>query len=187
MKKSLCIAVFLSIFLCVAIGVSIVSVYCMYPREYKETVRKYALDCGVDESLVYAVIRCESGFKADTVSRKGAVGLMQIMPNTAKWVAEIEEIGENVDNLSNPDVNIKIGVLYLKYLLNKYDFNIIETLAAYNAGEGNIDRIKREIIAKNGNIDAKLSIEDISYKETYNYVKRVLKSQSIYKKLYNLE
>jgi len=89
--------------------------------------------------------------------------------------------------LTDPDVNIKIGTLYLKYLLDKYGNDLIETLSAYNAGEGNIDRLKREIIAKNGNMNVRLTLEDINYKETYNYVKRVLKSQDMYRKLYNLE
>ncbi len=187
MKKSLYIAVFLLLFLCVAVVVAATSLFCLYPKDHRETVSKYARERGIDESLVYAVIKCESGFKIDAVSRKGAVGLMQIMPQTAEWIAKREGIGDIANVLTDPDVNIKIGTLYLKYLLDKYGNDLIETLSAYNAGEGNIDRLKREIIAKNGNINVRLTLEDISYKETYNYVKRVLKSQDIYRKLYNLE
>lgn len=90
-----------------------------------------AAQYGVDEALVRAVIRMESGGKADAVSHKGAMGLMQLMPGTAKMLG--------VDDPFDPVQNLEGGIKYLSQLSDKYEGDLTKTLAAYNAGPGRVD------------------------------------------------
>ncbi len=106
---------------------------------------------GVDPSLVYAIVKVESDYNAYALSRKGAMGLMQLMPQTA--------MNMNITNSFNPEENIDGGVRYLRYLLDRYEGNISLALAAYNSGESAVKRW--------GSIPP--------FKETQNYVKRILK------------
>ena len=127
--------------------ISVVFAACAYvklsfPLKYAENVKTYAARYNLDESLVFAVIKAESGFDKDKVSPKGAVGLMQIMPKTAEYVSKEFFSGRKFD-LTNPGDNIELGCFYLAYLAEKFD-NRAEILAAYNAGEGNVKLWKKE-------------------------------------------
>jgi len=155
----------------------------IYPKTYSEIVTTYAEKYGVDSNLIFAVIKAESNFEEEAVSSKSAIGLMQIVENTALDVARknnIEIKPENIkEELLNVDNNINIGTKYLETLLKKYN-NLEVALAAYNAGIGTVDNwINKGIIKADGS-----DIEKIPYKETNNYVRKILRDYKIYKKIY---
>mgnify|MGYP003293632886 CR=1 FL=1 len=155
----------------------------IYPNTYKEVIEIYAEEYSVEANLILAVIKAESNFNADAVSNKGAVGLMQLMEKTAIDVAEKSDIDidrNNIQNeLLNADNNINIGTKYLATLLDRYG-NKEVALAAYNAGIGNVDGwIDKGIIEKDGS-----NIENIPYKETNMYVRKILRDYKIYEDLY---
>ncbi len=150
-----------------------------YPREYEEYVEKYASQYGVPEYMVYAVIKTESGFDSGAVSDAGAVGLMQMMPDTFTWLTTLTK--ENLDKgmLYDPETNIKYGTYYLSYLYLKY--GTWDTVyAAYNAGEGNVDGWLGDALDEDG---AK-KLGNIPFGETEQYVKKVNKAAEIYDRLY---
>lgn len=153
-----------------------------YKQEYSEHVTEYAVKYDVDEALVYAVIRTESGFREDVKSSAGAVGLMQIMPDTFKWLQEKESgsVKYGADKLTDPEINIRYGTYYLSYLLSHYNGNEELAIAAYNAGMTNVDKwLKDERYSEDGD-----SLKKIPYKETAKYVKRVTKTKGVYETLY---
>ncbi len=160
----------LFLFLCVFFGFRIT---------YKRPYRKLVQESGLDENLVYAVIKAESGFREGAVSSAGAVGLMQILPSTAKFVCDMNGVEFDLSRLSKGDYNIKIGCYYLLYLLER--FPVVETaLCAYNAGEGTVfGWLEDSACSSDG-----LSLVNIPYRETRDYVKKINKFRKIYEFLY---
>ena len=156
----------------------------MYPKTYSEIVTIYEEEYGVEENLIYAVIKAESNFKINAVSNRGALGLMQLMEETASDVAKKANIDIDFENIKeellNPGNNINIGTKYLSQLLEKYK-NKEVALAAYNAGIGTVDKWIEEVTIKEDGSD----IEKIPYKETNNYVRKILRDYNIYEKLYS--
>ena len=154
----------------------------IYKIDYSEYVYKYSEENGIDPYLTFAIIKAESNFNRNIKSSSGAIGLMQLMESTA--VEAANELGEEIivtEALYNPETNIKIGTKYLAKLIKKYNQNKLLAVAAYNAGIGNVDNwIKEEII----NIDGS-NIENIPFKETNNYVRKIQRNYKIYQKLYN--
>jgi soluble lytic murein transglycosylase len=153
----------------------------MYPIKYEAEIVKAAKHFEVDPHLVLAIIRSESAFDPSTVSKKGAVGLMQVMPDTAEWV--IGQAGFQTPanrSLQDPTLNINIGTWYLSYLLQSFDNNLVQALAAYNAGPGKVNSwlARRQW---NGTVE---DIEHIPFGETRHYVQRVLYYHERYKKIY---
>ncbi|MCS7234067.1 MAG: lytic transglycosylase domain-containing protein [Synergistetes bacterium] len=129
----------------------------------------------VDPLLVLAVIHQESRFDPDIVSWAGAIGLMQLMPFTG------EAYGiKNRDLLFSPEINIKYGIKHLKEFLDRYNGNLYLSLAAYNAGPGNVDRWLKDTKAK----DWEEWAESIPFQETRDYVRKVMAAYRIYKELY---
>ena len=152
----------------------------IYRQDYSEYVEKYAKENNIDSLLVYAIIKAESNFDDAAVSNKGATGLMQLMNETAEEVAQNESIEfVSNDSLYNPEINIQIGVTYFANLLEIFG-NVAIALAAYNAGMGTVQSwIDDGIIKANGS-----DIENIPYKDTNMYVRKILNDYEIYKKLY---
>lgn len=152
----------------------------IYPKGYSEYVEKYSQENNVDQLLIYSIIKAESNFNVNAKSRSNAIGLMQVMPSTAKEIGKyfyVEDITEK--ELYDAELNIKIGTAYFKSLLDKYN-NINLALIAYNAGMGNLDNwLEQEIIDKDGK-----NLENIPYEETKNYVKRILQNYKVYNELY---
>jgi len=147
------------------------------PLRHEDIIRQQAADKGVPADLIAAVIYAESRFR-DQTSHAGARGLMQITPSTAKLIESLSG-GQTFkfDDLSDPDINIRYGTFYLRYLLDKFDGNEVAALAAYNAGETNV-------IAWGG---SSLQLDDIPFPETRGYVEDVLDKRDDYARHYRQE
>ncbi len=145
----------------------------MYPTGYSTMVNRYAGENSVDPPLLYALIREESWFNKNAVSPAGAAGLMQLMPQTASTVK-----GSPIDKdaLFDPETNISLGARFFSDLLRHYNGNIIVALAGYNAGPAAVSRW----VTERDGFGLDEFIEDIPYKETRNYVKKVFTSYMEY-------
>ena len=133
-------------------------------KDYSFYVEKYSNEFGLEDSFIYAVIKAESDFQVDAISKSGAMGLMQIIPSTAKWIAEEFDENYSKENLLTAETNIKYGCFYLRYLFDKFEDRDV-VICAYNAGEG----VVVNWLDENGKIDE----SKISYKETRTYLSRV--------------
>ena len=152
-----------------------------YPTDYKGFVETYSEEYKVPPELIFAVIKTESKFKKNAMSNSGAIGLMQIMPETFSWL-QTHIANETLDEekLKDPKVNIEYGTYYLSYLRKKYSDEKVQ-LSAYNAGIGTVEKwLKNKEYSSDGK-----TLKKIPYKETENYVSDVLTSLEKYKKLYN--
>ena len=152
-----------------------------YQQKYSEQVEKYSREFGVDEDLVYAVIRTESGFREEVESHAGAVGLMQLMPDTFAWLQEDldGEVTYSADQLKNADINIRYGTYFLSWLLDRYG-DTGTACAAYNAGLSNVD----DWLADSRYSSDGRTLSEIPYKETARYVEKVQDAMEMYKKIY---
>lgn len=160
----------------------------LYPLKYEKLVEKAAKEYGVDICLVYGIIRTESGFEPEALSQAGAIGLMQIMPDTFTWLQNYrtdfmpEEIFDSSE-LYKPEVNIDYGVFLLSYLLEHYEGNVPLVICSYNAGYGNVD----EWLA-DGTLNADdVAAEDVPFPETSNYLTKVTTAMNMYRELYFAE
>jgi soluble lytic murein transglycosylase len=147
------------------------------PLRHEDIIRQQAREKGLDPALVAAVIYAESRFRDGQTSPAGALGLMQITPETARYIAR--KSGGTafvVGDLATPQVNIAYGAYYLRYLLRRYDGNEAFALAAYNAGEGNVDRWIAAARAR----DRALTVDAIPYAETRAYVTSVQQAKRDY-------
>lgn len=151
-----------------------------YKLLYPEQISKYSEDFTLDPYLVAAIIHCESRNRADVKSGAGAVGLMQLMPDTGEWIAGKLSIEGYTDSLLlQPNVNIRMGCWYLRFLLDRYGGDRQLALAAYNAGHGNVDKWKDDPSVYN---DGKFV--DVPFPETEQYLQRVQLAYEKYKALY---
>ena len=144
-----------------------------YPLRYEQIVRGHARNYDLDPALVAAVIYQESKFRADAKSSSGAIGLMQLRPDTAEGIA-IRTGGSRfqVSDLYNPEINVRYGSWYLRHLLDKYG-DEKDALAAYNAGQRNVDEWRAEG-------------KGIQFPETRAYVDRVEHLKHVYARAYGL-
>jgi soluble lytic murein transglycosylase len=145
-----------------------------YPLSYEEIVRGHARNYDLEPALLAAVIYQESKFDAEARSDAGAVGLMQLQPETAKGIA-LRTGGSKfrVDDLTNPEINVRYGSWYLRHLIDKYGDEEL-ALAAFNAGQGNVDSWRRQG-------------KGIAFAETRHYVDRVQELKAIYRDAYASE
>lgn len=150
-----------------------------YPKRYADIVEKYSAAYGVDETLIYAVIRTESSFNPAATSEVGAKGLMQIMPDTVDWLCN--RLGEDADavDLQDEDTAIRLGTYFLKILQDKFG-DTHTVLAAYHAGMGCVQGWLRDgTLSTDGR-----TLHTIPYKDTAHYVQKVERAMQTYKNLY---
>ena len=145
-----------------------------FPMPFGSQLKRNAKKNNIDVAWAYAIVRRESSFMPDAASHAGALGLMQVMPSTARYMIK-KKIKKN--SLLNPNRNVELGTQYMRYLMDKMDNNPILATASYNAGWR---RVKQWLPEKN-NVPLDLWIETIPFKETRNYVKAVLAYQQIYR------
>ncbi len=168
--------IFWGLFLASALFIHVQKKY-IYPVKYSEHVVKYANEFRLNKYTVYAFINVESSFNENAISPKGAIGLMQILPSTATFIAERLNVSNY--NLSNPETNVMFGCFYLRYLENKFnDFRLV--ICAYNAGETRVrEWLKDTRYSKDG-----ITLNHIPYKETKNYVDKIEKTFEKYVNLH---
>jgi soluble lytic murein transglycosylase len=154
------------------------------PLRHDDIIRQQADDKDLDPALIAGVIFAESHF-LDQTSEAGAKGLMQLMPETADYIARKSGGTAFVQgDLATPQVNIAYGSWYLRYLLDKYDEHVVLALAAYNAGQGNVDAWVAEAGARGERFRA---ADHIPFPETRDYVKKVLGAREDYRRTYPRE
>lgn len=153
----------------------------VYPLEHEKLIRQAARRNDLDPALVAAVIYAESGFREAAESESGAVGLMQLLPSTAKEIAR-RTGGERfeVADLRDPRVNIRYGSNYLRYLLDAREGSLVEAVAAYHAGVRNVDRWA-------DGAGGELSVDDIPFVDTHDYVHEVIGLIDVYRRAYGAE
>lgn len=169
MSKTLKIITISVLMVCLSILFLMFIFNLFYPRKYSLYVEKYSLEYNLNQNLVYSVINAESSFDKNAKSKTGAIGLMQIMPQTAQFIAEKLQEEFNPINLFDAETNIKYGCFYLNYLFNKFNSKN-EVLSAYNAGE----TITRTWINQNDGILI------VQYPETQNYVNKINNQIKVY-------
>ncbi len=153
----------------------------LFPRAYIEPLRKALKDYQLDPFLVLALMRQESAFNRKITSPANAVGLMQLMPQTAAWVARsLKQDIPTVDELKEPETNIYLGVDYLHNLWTRFEQNIVYTLAGYNAGPNKV----KQWVRLRGHLKPVEFMESIPFDETRNYVQKILRNHVIYLALY---
>lgn len=152
-----------------------------FPRQYGNLVAVYSKEQAVDPALVLALIREESFFRSDVRSPANAYGLMQLLHRTAREIASGSDLKVKVKDLYDPKINIRLGLLYLKTLLDKYDGRLYLALAAYNAGAHRVDQWLQDF----PDASEEEFIEMIPFSETRNYVKNILRNYFFYRYYYD--
>lgn len=151
------------------------------PIHYREEIVAAAREFDLDPRLVAAVIRVESKYRASALSPKGAAGLMQIMPDTGTWIAQQMHLDEFLlEHLQDPVVNIRLGTWYLADLHREFDGDLTLVLAAYNGGRGKV----REWLASEQWAGGYHQIAQIPFKETRDFVQRVVLNYHLYCEIY---
>ena len=152
-----------------------------YPVAYTDLILKFATKYMLDPYLVQAVIRCESSNDPDAVSRAGAIGLMQIMPETGEWIGHKldPELAYSLDLLNDPAINIEYGCWYLAFLDERFDGDTMEIIAAYNAGHGTVESwLEDPRFSRDG------ELLTIPYEDTAKYYENVMAAYENYTTLY---
>ena len=158
---------------------TILTFYALFPIKYEKEISAYCKEFDVDKSLVYALIKAESNFNEKASSDANAKGLMQITDETFAFCAEKLQIDKSV-SIYDTDTNLRAGIWYLSYLLEKYDGNVENAIAAYNAGFSNVDKwLSSPDYSKNGE-----TLDKVPFGETQRYIEKIIKYKKIYSILY---
>jgi len=152
-----------------------------YPLKFEEYVIKYSNEYKLDPYLVWALIKAESGFNPEAISSKNARGLMQISENTAIEGAQKLKMDKfKVEDLFDPEVNIRLGCWYFRWLLDQFNNNVDLAIAAYNGGIGNVTNwLKDKSLSSNGH-----TLDKIPFEETDKFHKRVKDNYAVYRNIY---
>lgn len=154
-----------------------------HPLEFADMIVSYAMMQDLDPALVSAIILCESSYNPLAESRLGARGLMQLMEDTAGWVAhklDEDDADYSFDLLYDPETNIRFGTWYLGYLSRRFDGDATKIICAYHAGQGNVDAwLKNPDYSHDG-----VMLDVIPTQDTATYASRVLRARDIYRKHY---
>lgn len=153
----------------------------VYPQEYCEWIEQYSQEYGVDEALVYAVVKVESDFRPDVVSVNDACGLMQLLPETFQWLQTLNPGEEDYgrEDLFQPEVNLRYGVFFLSWLLKQFE-EIPTAVAAYHAGAG---AVEKWLSQKEYSADGQTLVK-IPYPDTAHYVEQITECYAVYQSLY---
>lgn len=185
MKKGCFVSVLLVLSLClgaVLFGPTLVDkvMHMLYPKPYEEFVSREAAEFELDENLIYAVMKAESGFDENARSHADAHGLMQLTESTFHWIASMYPPENGGTDLFDPSDNIHCASALLRLLLNEYDQNLDVAICAYNAGMGNVAGwLSGGKYSHDG-----INLHTIPYPETRAYLSRVKEYYATYKKLY---
>ena len=152
-----------------------------YPMTYAPEIRAAAAEFSLDPAYVASVVLAESSFDAEAVSSAGAIGLMQIMPATGEWIAgKLEDEPFDVQRLYQPEVNLRYGCWYLRFLLDRYDGDMYTASTAYHQGQGRVDQwLEDPEYSEDGR-----TLTAISSAVTDTYVNRIMESYAHYQELY---
>jgi soluble lytic murein transglycosylase len=152
-----------------------------YPMPHQDLVVSYAESYDIDPLLVFSLIKVESRFSTEAISHSGAQGLMQLMPDTARWAAnQLNMEGFDDTKLVDPETNIKLGCWYISDLSREFDGRLPLVIAAYNAGRGNV----REWLLVgiwDGTVE---DVQKVPFPETRNHIRKVLNEYEIYRMIY---
>jgi len=172
MKKWL-ISIFILLILCAT--ALIVGINTRFPVRYMDIIEEHAGE--IDPSWILAVIKAESSFRPSVESHAGAQGLMQLMPTTAEWVAELMgKTNFDPESVWLPEINIAMGSFYLNWLKRYYDGDLTLAITAYNAGLGRVNSWLADTeLSSDGR-----ALDSIPFNETANYLERVTRNQRIY-------
>lgn len=154
----------------------------IYPISYFKEINEVTdKNSEISPYLLISLIRKESRFDKNAISKTGALGLMQIMPDTGKYIANLSKIPYSKNDLFKPDYNIELGTKYYSYIKSNYHKNDLFALASYNAGPNIVNQWK----AKYGVDDLEEFVEKIPYQETREYIKQIYKNYWVYNCIYN--
>ena len=179
MKSKKDIFYVLTFFLSLVIIFSFVGIYynINYPIKYNDLILKYSAQYDLNSEFVASLINEESSFNKNAVSSSGALGLMQLLPSTGEYIASMLNEKFNIEDLFEPEINIKYGCFYLNYLSKKFSKEST-VLCAYNVGE---TIVRSWLLNKDYSEDGK-SLDNIPYKVTENYLNKINKGKKHYVK-----
>lgn len=179
-RAALVILIVVTILLIIIVG-GYTTIKSTFDPKYEDLIKQYSTEYGLDEAFVTSVIWTESRFDSDAKSHANAEGLMQLMPETAKWVAGKIGLDANEIDVKDPETNIRLGCWYLHYLSNEFNDVRDTVAAAYNAGHNTVDKwLANSAYSSDGK-----TLDSIPYPETEQYVKKINIAYKVYTTLYS--